>query len=337
MSELIINDRGDTKFVPTSVRDRFREEPPEFTPTTPRDTLKPWEAHLEEQSRRAEFRAELDPSDDEVFIHTPTDRVQLLYMQGDLHFGHDGLDWDRINQNTHLLLGGSDRRALFLGDMVDNLFFNKDEDSANVTEQITALNSWLNDMRDQEAILAMISGNHDQFLRKTSGMGIELAMDLADGKVPYLRNGGFVNWKVGDQIYKIYVKHKTRYNSDLNPHHTNHRLYWMEAQNADIVATGHQHSLTVEHWAIKQHDEARDVYFAKTGCMKEADSYRDANGFIPRWQNDGVCYCFSPVKHEVWQVVGMEKGCRLQQMLQWEQENNEEIPAKQFVEELSRL
>jgi hypothetical protein len=327
MPQLVVDAHGSTKVIHP---DQTPTIPAPYSPEEPS-----FSDSIAEFARRQAYREKTEKSVTEAYIETPANRVGLLVASGDKHIGADGFDWAKFQYDTDLILKTPDVWELEMGDIVDNLFFNKDEDIMNVREQIGVLNAWAKVMVEKGKVLATISGNHQEWM--FGKMGVEFYM-LAfgyGGHIPHLRDGGDIFWKYGNVLYRINSKHKTKYNSDLNPHHTNHRTFWMACPEADVILSAHTHSLSQESWSIVRDGKDRDVHFGKTGSYKAKDRYRDANGFIPNWQTGALCYTFHPFKKEIWSVTGVERGVRLQGMLNWELEKGKEIPVGEIVRELS--
>jgi hypothetical protein len=90
----------------------------------------------------------------------------------------------------------------------------------------------------------------------------------------------------------------------------------MNAQQADIIASAHTHSNSVEQWNLRdEHDEPRTVTFVKTGSMKKRDAYKDQNGFIPDWQTGSPCVLLNPKRKEVLTAPNVQAGVRLLESL----------------------
>lgn len=330
MPDLIINSRGDTRFVSP------HEDPPMpdvLDPTEPPS----FEEQVREFARRQEYREKLDISRREVHITTPADRIGLLVLSGDKHIGAEGFAWADWQHQSKIIADTEDCYEGDMGDIIDNLFFGKDENVFNVQEQIDLINAWAKMMVEKDKILFSVGGNHTDWFYRYLGVEFYMLAMGFNGQIPHLRDGGNIVWTYGNVDYRLRVNHRTQYNSDLNPQHTNHRTYWMVAPNADIVASAHSHALANEQWKIVREGMEQDVYFAKTGSMKAKDRYRDSRGHIPQWQTGSACFCVNPRSKELWQVLGIEKGIRLQEMLNWELERNKSLPASVIVKELSEM
>lgn len=330
MAELTVNGRGDTEFV-HPLHEYSEVKIPGLV-----DDIPTWEEATAEFARQQEYRERTDKAISEVYIETPADGVGLLIASGDKHIGAEGFDWARFKYETDTLLNTPLAYQLEMGDTIDNLFFSHNEEVFNVREQVSLVNAWAKSLLEKGKMLATISGNHLDWFFKYLGVEFFMLVEGYGNLVPHLRDGGDIFWKYGDVTYQIRANHKTQYNSSgLNPQHTNHRTYWMAAPNADIVLSAHTHALANETWAVRREGREEIVHFGKTGSMKAKDRFRDANGHIPRWQTGSLCYTVNPEKKEIWSVIGVDKGVRLQEMLQWELESGRQIPTAEIVKTLS--
>lgn len=306
MANLIVNGRGDSKNVPTEEGFVINTENQPYEQKETTD----WRDMLDEHIRRQEYRSEIDPATQYAKVETPTEDWVMVAVSGDKHIGCAGFDWAGFMRDSKLVMETPNCYEIDMGDIAENLFFNAHEQVFNLKEQVQIINSWAKEMLDRGKMICTVGGNHDNFLSK---FGVEFQM-LATGFggfVPYLREGGYLEWKVGDVVYKFRLNHKTRYNSELNPHHTNHRTYWMVASDCDVIASAHSHSNTTEEWAVREPKGSRKVVFIKSGTYKLRDGYKDANGWIPDWQTGSPYLLLNPQQKSVYQGTGIEDGIRL--------------------------
>lgn len=285
-------------------------EQSENIPFQPGEKKVDWEKMVEQHASQQEFRKEHDPSTKYAKVETPTDKYTMLVLSGDKHIGCSGFDWATFMSDSKTILNNPNIYQIDMGDIVDNLFFSQYEDVFNLNEQIQLVNAWAKEFLDNGKMIATVGGNHCNFLRK---LGVEFQM-LATGFggfVPYLREGGYLEWKLGEVTYKFRLDHKTRYNSDLNPHHTNHRTYWMIGSDCDVIASAHSHSNTTEEWATRTSGKDKNTVFVKSGTYKYEDKYKDGNGFMPDWQTGCPYLILNPYNKEIFSGIGVDKGSKL--------------------------
>lgn len=274
-----------------------------------------WKEQGLEHARRQAYREAQSDVVREVNLWIPSENWGMVVLSGDKHIGSPGFDWAKFQYDSELVINTPDVYELDMGDIIDNLFFHADEEIFNVEEQVNFVNSWAKAMLDAGKMLTTIGGNHTEWMSKI-GVPFWMLISGMNGLVPYMRDGGFLNLKYGEVVYKFRLDHKTKYNSDLNPHHTNHRTFWMNASHADIIASAHTHSNSVEQWNLRdEHDEPRTVTFVKTGSMKKRDPYKDQNGFIPDWQTGSPCVLLNPKKKEVLTAPNVQAGVNLLERL----------------------
>jgi len=307
MPRIITDGMGTEREVPQNGFTSISQQTPKDKPA--------WREMVAEHQGRQEFREAIDDSQREISVYIPTDKWIMVAMSGDKHIGSQGFDWARFQRDSELILDTPEAFEIDLGDIVDNLFFNVHEDVFNITEQVNLVNGWAKEMLDRGKMICTVGGNHQEWVSK---IGIEFYMLVTgfNGFVPYMREGGFLDLQVGEAVYKFRLDHKTKYNSDLNPHHTNHRSFWMVAQDCDVIASAHSHSNTAEQWNLRgRSDEERTVTFVKTGSMKKRDRYKDQNGFIPDWQTGGPCVLLNPKSKEVLISQNVPQGIKMLESL----------------------
>ncbi len=311
---LVIDERGTERTILGNSPETFN-----VSPTVNRSSE--WREQLEELQRRQGFRKEIETSTNDVSIETNTDKYQLLVCSGDIHMGCEYFDWATFLRDSNLILENPNSHLLSLGDLVDNFTWAPGvyEQVMNPQEQVNIINSWAKEMLDNNKMLATISGNHDsEWLIKNAGIEFFTLAFGYNNIVPHLREGGNVHWKVGNVVYNIFGSHRTKYNSTINPQHSNHRQFEMHAPNSDIVLSGHTHELGVEEWAFKRDGKSRNVYFAKTGSYKAYDRYSAGLGY-PVWQTGATCFILDPKKKDITPVIGVDKATKMLNMLNGEQ------------------
>ena len=94
-------------------------------------------------------------------------------------------------------------------------------------------------MDDEDKIVAMGFGNHNQWLR---GVGYKFENTWLQGfKAPVLNCGGVVTIKYGSQEYKVAISHMHWGSSKLNPTNACKRMLEHDYPEADIAFLGHTH------------------------------------------------------------------------------------------------
>lgn len=138
------------------------------------------------------------------------DNKAILVPFSDWHYGNKyckvkelekNLQWAYENDNVYLLLNG---------DLIESKTRSKRDDGVftqlNPQNQINYVIEHLEPFAEQGRLVAMTNGNHEDSITKETG--IDVTAMLADKfGIPYLKNGGFVAFKVGKNLYNFYVTH----------------------------------------------------------------------------------------------------------------------------------
>jgi hypothetical protein len=123
-------------------------------------------------------------------------------------------------------------------------------------------------------ILAMISGNHDEFGKDMTGMD-EVARLAKDHRLFYAPDEIVLTVTVGTVPYRVKVRHQYRYNSSFNKLHTVQRLWDMGDDDFDIGIVCHHHEGTVGDFA----KHGRTIYAARPGSYQITSGYGRRYGF----------------------------------------------------------
>jgi len=134
-------------------------------------------------------------------------------------------------------------------------------------------------------ILAIISGNHENWIFNDKGFDIVKTMSLAMG-VPYLGDSGYVGLKVGKQFYSIYLIHPR---SAVTKKST--KIKMMEdigsIHNVDIIMCGHIHSLITEEQIMRNPNfvtgdvDNKKQLLIGTGAFLEYGDYAEQARYKP--------------------------------------------------------
>jgi len=167
---------------------------------------------------------------------------------GDIHYGNP-----EFTEKSEELLDGYLRYILendgvytiLMGDLIESAN-ERSSFSLKITpqEQYEWIYNKLKPLAEKKKIIAILSGNHEQWIYRDKGFDIvrTLALSL---KVPYIGEAGYIGVKVGKQLYTIYAIHphsgaikkssKIKLLEDLGAIH-----------DVDIILCGHIHSIICE-------------------------------------------------------------------------------------------
>lgn len=243
---------------------------------------------------------------DEVNISVDTKGMPFfaLIPISDLHFGSEYTDYDYIDKLLNFTRENN-VQMLLLGDLGD--FFSPKilaeammDTVANPDEQSMTIRSFFEEYKD--LILSAVSGNHDDWVRKASGVEIYryLTQDL---NIPLLNSGGHLNLDVNGIKYKGLLYHAIgKYNSSFNLTHAGKRMLELQ-EDADFVISGHQHQFAVE----KAQHRDKKVIIASLGSPKTEDMFgKRSYGLGPKPQIGFPVFFFNATKKNIEVIEDME-------------------------------
>jgi len=214
---------------------------------------------------------------DEVDIEIPTKRPIALCFIADTHIGSIDVPLDYVRSRFELL---EEHPYIYVGgcgDMIDNYL---------PTSHVEGMFGQMFPPELQKELvenlyaklrgkwLWVIQGCHDDFSHKADDFDLakHMAKHLNCANLGY---GGLINLKVGDQTYKIAIRHKYKYNSSYNPTHSPKQLVRFDYKEADIAVVAHNHITAIEQSA----EPDKDRIYIRPGSMKGPDRYARSLGF----------------------------------------------------------
>ncbi|GIW70246.1 MAG: hypothetical protein KatS3mg101_0993 [Patescibacteria group bacterium] len=217
---------------------------------------------------------------DEVKISVQTNLPYFFLMPlSDIHLGAEGTDYQAVRKFLGVVKDYPVYTVL-LGDLGD--FFNPYKHPTGMAEDVVNADSQLLAMRNffkeyKEKILAVATGNHDDWIYKTSGIE-PYRWVCQDLNIPLLYSGGRLNLQVNEVNYKILLYHAiARFNSSFNPTHAGKRMLELH-HDADIVISGDKHRFGMEKLVHRD----KKPYIVQLGTFKTGDTYgKRSYGFAP--------------------------------------------------------
>jgi predicted phosphodiesterase len=253
-----------------------------------------------------ELREPLNIWQDEVDIKVETGKLPYFFLLplSDLHIGSEYTNYEFIEKALKFSKDNNVQMAHF-GDLGD--FFSPKiipeammDTVANPDEQIKALRSFYEEYQDN--ILFSVSGNHDDWVRKASGVEPYrwLAQDL---NIPLLNSGGVVNLDVNGIDYKILGYHAIgKFNSSFNLTHAGKRMLELQ-EDADLVISGHKHMFAAEKAQLRD----KKVTVVSLGTTKNDDMYgKRSYGLGPKPQLGFPIIMFNGVEKNIELIEDMD-------------------------------
>ena len=183
------------------------------------------------------------------------DDKAILIPFSDWHYGNEYCKEKELNENIEWCYNNKNVYLLTNGDLIESKTRNRAGDGVftqkNPQHQIEYITSRLKPFANDNRLVAMINGNHEDAITLETGVDVTALM-ANDLKVPYLKNGGFVAMKVGDELYNLYSTHGssgatlpyTKIKSALN--------IGTFVQDVDAILYGHVHD---------KQDHTQEIYY----------------------------------------------------------------------------
>ncbi len=219
-----------------------------------------------------ELREPLQIWKDEVNVRVDTGKMPYFFLLplSDLHLGSEYTDYTFVEKALKFSKDNHVQQAHF-GDIGD--FFSPKiipeammDTVANPDEQMKAIRDFYEEYKNN--ILFSVSGNHDDWVRKASGVEPYrwLTQDL---NIPLLNSGGHVNLDVNGINYKILGYHAIgKFNSSFNLTHAGKRMLELQ-EDADVVISGHRHQFAMEKSQLRD----KKVLVVQLGTTKTEDMF----------------------------------------------------------------
>lgn len=215
-------------------------------------------------------------------------RIEIVPL-GDIHYGNPCFTEEseaKLDGYIDFILNTPGVYTILMGDLIESAN-ERATFKLRVTpqEQYEWVVSKLQPLADAKKIIAILSGNHENWIFNDKGFDIVKTMSLAF-KVPYLDDSGYIGLKVGKQFYSLYAIHprnavtmkssKIKMLEDLGSIH-----------HVDIILCGHIHSIITEEQVTRKPNfvtgnvENRKQLLVGTGGFLEYGDYAEQARYKP--------------------------------------------------------
>jgi len=210
-------------------------------------------------------------------INLDVEQPIILTFSGCWHVGSRGTDYKLLREYIELILDTDNVYLCLLGDEIENFFkfYTQEANEQQIVPpgiQRKLFTKIINELREKNKLLFSVWSNHVG-QREEKLLGYSPTEELFRG-VTFFDGKGTLDLTVGEELYKLFVVHKTRTTSVDNPclgMKTELKRYSMY-DRYDIVASAHLHYpyLSVEYMPEK-------TIFLKAGTFKTDDLYARRN------------------------------------------------------------
>lgn len=236
-----------------------------------------WKAALDSlKSQKQEAdQGEVYKNTVEIGVDTKGLPYFMVMPLSDLHVGAQGTNYESLEKHLNALKDHN-IYTILTGDIADwfspaILASAMSEDIIGPNDQAIFMRRFFKEFADN--ILAVTTGNHDDWVKRTSGVDIYSYL-VDELKIPMIKNQGIITLNINDQVYRILASHKLRYNSTFNYTHAGKQTLRMGPDNIDLVLSGDRHLGAIEHTTFKD----RVATVLQTGTFKEDDGFGRAIG-----------------------------------------------------------
>lgn len=235
---------------------------------------------VDEMWRRAEAQTAADVArhlTERILQVTVEDTRPIgITMVSDQHIRQSGpIQLPAMRQDAELIHRTPGLFAMLGGDGVDNHIKHRSAmvgGGSKVAEEWRLYDHYLGMFG--EKILAVISGNHDDWTRDEAGVDMVSAL-AAKNRLHYAPDEVRLDLSLQGQVYRIALRHQYRYNSSFNLIHAVKRLWEMGDDPFDIGVLCHHHEPAIEPFT----KHGRTVWGARPGSYQVNSSYGRRYGF----------------------------------------------------------
>jgi len=254
-----------------------RSPKPKFIPHLPEVEEMDFEQLWETSYAFQKASRKLSSRQDEITIELDVDYPIGVPFLADAHIGAVSAPLDYIRTRFEMVAENPRFYPFSVGDTIDNYLPASHPQGMFGTmfppelQKELVLNLYL---KIYGRWLAVVQGCHEEFSHSADDFDFTkyLAHQLGCANLGF---GGVVNLKVGEQIYRIALRHKYRFNSSYNPTHCPKQLVRFEYPNADIACVAHNHRAACEQLSHRD----KDRIYVRPGSFKGPDRYARSLGF----------------------------------------------------------
>jgi hypothetical protein len=206
----------------------------------------------------------------------------LIIAMADTHLGSKACLRERLLADITAIKDLDNVFVLFLGDVID---WGPDAPKGLAQDQQLAYQSQIDaakSMFDEigHKVLALTSGCHSHFGSNATGKTLE--EDLAEKTLTgaFLNDGGVLNLTVGNIPYKIFMTHRTKGSSKLNPSRAIMQLNELDL-DFDIGIEAHRHTPNINVSLRRQ----KSIVAINCGAYKGLDTFANRFAYIQQPTN----------------------------------------------------
>lgn len=231
---------------------------------------------------------------------------------GDIHLGHEGVDYTTAEYHAKLCGSSEYVLAYNIGDSIDN-FIKASILSAIINQtttpvqQIKLLQQYLNFFNG--TMVLMISGNHSDWSTKLTGLDW-LEGFTQQNKIAYSPNEFNITFNLCGIVYKFKFRHKYKFSSHMNPTHKTKQMLRNSEYIFDVGCVAHDHEVAME----MSYMYGEPKMHIRCGSYKVADPFAKEIGYN---NSKSVLPCFitSPFEKKIIPFWDLKEGIKYVEFL----------------------
>lgn len=251
--------------------------------------------------------AATDTERSDISIDLEQRQPVAIVPMGDWHIGNRGTDYQRLKHDLALVKSTAGAYVVSTGDEFDNYLESSPKGGkfeALVPPDIQKkLATHLLEGLDYR-LLAQVQACHPDWERGQTGFSWS---DYVANKcrIQNLGYGGTLHITVGEQTYKVALRHRYARDSKNNPLATL-KSYIIDHGHHDVVVLGHYHTPSVVHAYLGDFEAC----FVRAGSFKIFDRYAQKLGGWKGVPENPVIILY-PDEHKVIAVLGLQQGLNI--------------------------
>lgn len=211
-------------------------------------------------------------------VNISLNRDVLLVGMSDIHIGSKFVDYDLLMEDIKFIRDTPGVYVLIVGDLLDSGPEGTSPPDLKHDQILSYKESreYMKLIFDEigHKVIAMTSGCHGAWSYKMNGFFFEEELNDKTLTKAFIQHGGVLNLKLGEENYRIFMSHKIRGHSKLNPTRGIFRTHEM-GLDFDIGIGAHRHVPNIS--VLTRRSEP--IYAILLGAYKSLDYYANKQGF----------------------------------------------------------
>lgn len=230
---------------------------------------------------------ELEYQEKSARVTIPTTLPVTIAHIGDVHYGAADTDHKRFDKDMKTIEDTDGMYVNFMGNLVENQIPAQYPDGLlrqviNPEEQIMAVRAKVQELDRKGKVIAAVGAPcHEGWSYVRAGQDVNRQLyDYDERGFPVLANGGEVEIKVGNRVYKEALYHRSGpFHSNLNKNNAMQRMRQLHHQDIDIIAGGHNHVAEAMITYAGMDGNEKPVAHLRTGTYKLGDKFARDRGY----------------------------------------------------------